>query len=460
MQKDEKSQSEFNDVVGTHVSSEFYLAMNFFNRLNLSSVPYCLLSGYNPLEKKVPSDLDFMVPPRDVTLCGLMIHDFCQENQLRLIQVLEHEVGGVYYVVNWRHAGRELYLALDVCGDYRRRGHIWLRAEGMINRRQIDDAGVYRAAPEDALLYYIIKRTDKNDLGASQIRRLRNLAISSEQRGINRLKPYLGETLTGALLSHLAKGSDEQIIRLLPQLRKRLHRSRPPEITRMDSFVAKVSEMARRWRRWTHPTGMTIAILGPDGSGKSSVIEETLKLIEPAFRKAKTVHLRPRVLNWRSSSVEAITQPHAKMQRGVILSVFKVAYFAMDYVFGWNFLIRPLTRRSTIIVFDRYFHDIVIDPKRFRYGGPMWLVRLISKVVPQPDLIFVLDAPTTVLQSRKTEVPPAETERQRLQYVAITQKGSAFLVDASEPLPSVSQKIAERLLNYLNNRTLARIDSQ
>lgn len=459
MQNDNSLERE-SSCDGPDLSSELRVATDFFHRLNQSALPYCLLSGYDPSANSVASDLDFMVPSRDVTLCGLMIRDFCRERNLRLVQVLEHEVGGLYYVINWCNAAREMYLALDVCGDYRRRGRIWLRADGILARRQIDDAGIYKAFAPDALLYYLIKRSDKNDLGPDQIQRLRNLLLTSGNDGLDRLTPYLGKPLARSVCSRLTDGTDEQIVGLLPLLRAKLLRSQPPDVTRIASLVAWAADGVRRYRRWIKPTGITIAVLGPDGSGKSSAIKEMLKVVEPAFRQTKTMHLRPRLFGSSRSSAEAITQPHGKKNRGALLSIIKILYFAMDYLIGWTFLVVPLTRSSTIIVFDRYFHDLFIDPARFRYGGPMWLIRIVANLIPKPNLVFVLDAPTATLQSRKTEVPSAETERQRSLYASLAHRGFAFLIDASEPLPSVSQQIAEQLLNYLNQRTIARVGNK
>ncbi len=61
------------------------------------------------------------------------------------------------------------------------------------------------------------------------------------------------------------------------------------------------------------------------------------------------------------------------------------------------------------MVFDRYLIDTVIDPKRYRYQGPSWVLRTVWRVVPKPDLVILLDAPAEVLHARKQEVPIEET---------------------------------------------------
>ena len=89
-------------------------------------------------------------------------------------------------------------------------------------------------------------------------------------------------------------------------------------------------------------------------------------------------------------------------------------------------------------MFARYYHDLLADPARYRYGGSLLLARLLGKLLPQPDLVFILDAPADVLQSRKQEVPFEESVRQRTAYRCL--KGEykrAYIIDASVPLDKV-----------------------
>ena len=57
-------------------------------------------------------------------------------------------------------------------------------------------------------------------------------------------------------------------------------------------------------------------------------------------------------------------------------------YILFDYTVGWWIMVRPLLVRSTLVVFDRYYHDLLVNPLRYRYGGPMWLARWIGKLIP------------------------------------------------------------------------------
>jgi adenylate kinase len=75
-----------------------------------------------------------------------------------------------------------------------------------------------------------------------------------------------------------------------------------------------------------------------------------------------------------------------------------------------------LTVKSNLVVFDRYFQDILVDPLRYRYGGPKWLSKLLSRFVPKPNLVIILEADPDIISRRKPEVSTDETRRQSAEY--------------------------------------------
>jgi thymidylate kinase len=200
--------------------------------------------------------------------------------------------------------------------------------------------------------------------------------------------------------------------------------------------------------------------MGPDGSGKSSVIAEYMRGLGPVFAGTARFHLRPYLLRSLSAGQGISTAPHGKKPRGPLPSIAKLLFLWVDYVLGYYLCVRPLLSRSTLVVFDRYYYDLLIDAHRFRYGGPKWLVRLIGALIPTPDLILVLDAPAEVLLARKQEVSAEESARQAAAYRNLVGsplvRGRAVLVDASRPLQQVVQECKDQTLILLARRTAKR----
>jgi thymidylate kinase len=190
-----------------------------------------------------------------------------------------------------------------------------------------------------------------------------------------------------------------------------------------------------------------VVFLGPDGCGKSSVIEQLQSRLSGKFPILEVFHLRPR---WGRGGVRQgppVVDPHNLPPRSATLSFVKLVYLALDYnlVNLWRCL-DWATRSPRLIIFDRYYHDILVDPRRYRYGAPMWLARWFARLVPTPDLWIVLDAPADVIHLRKQEVSLAETARQCQAFRRLVDGfPNAHVVDATVPMDGVVRS-AEALI--------------
>jgi hypothetical protein len=152
-------------------------------------------------------------------------------------------------------------------------------------------------------------------------------------------------------------------------------------------------------------------------------------------RAVKMRHLKPRfVAVLRGQPVTIVVDPHAKPPRSALLSLVKILVWLMEEWYA-NFFHE---KKTTLLICDRYYHDLLVDPIRYRYGGPLWTARLVGNLMPQPKLWILLDAPAEVLQARKQEVPAEETARQCHAYLAFVRKQREHvIIDASQPLDRV-----------------------
>lgn len=199
---------------------------------------------------------------------------------------------------------------------------------------------------------------------------------------------------------------------------------------------------------------MKIVVLGPDGAGKSSVINGILGKLNQGGRVVKMRHLKPRpAFPMRGDPATINPDPHGKPPRSALTSVAKIILWLMEEWYANLFQ----DKKEELLICDRYYHDLLVDPIRYRYGGPLWIARLAGKLIPQPMLWVLLDAPTEVLQARKQEVSLEETARQRQAYLSLVQKQRNYvIVDASQPLgkviTDVEHDIAEAVAEYKDNR--------
>lgn len=187
-----------------------------------------------------------------------------------------------------------------------------------------------------------------------------------------------------------------------------------------------------------------IAFLGCDGSGKSTVIASVSGNLTAAGTLVTTGHWRPKpFVPAGSGTPSAADDPHGQNPRGLAASIVKLAWLWLNWWVAWFLHLGNRSRRG-VLIFDRYHGDLLADPARYRYGGPMWLARLACHLMPQPALVFFLDAPPEVLLSRKREVSEASLLASRSRYLSLCATSRRFQVI------NVDRKVEEVVADVLS----------
>jgi thymidylate kinase len=141
-----------------------------------------------------------------------------------------------------------------------------------------------------------------------------------------------------------------------------------------------------------------------------------------------------------------------------LASLAKIGFWAADYTLGYWVDVLPRLLRSTLVLFDRYYYDVTVDPRRYRYGGPVWVAYLLGRIIPAPDVLVLLDTPPHVAQARKQEVAVEETVRQRKAYTRLVGRVKVGLtIDGAAPLEVVVARTGDAILRHLAARTARRL---
>jgi thymidylate kinase len=188
-----------------------------------------------------------------------------------------------------------------------------------------------------------------------------------------------------------------------------------------------------------------VAILGADGAGKSSVIDVVVDRLATHGVEVDYHHWCPKLRDTGEESVVNI-DPHGQKPRNAIVSNIKLFYLLIIWRYSFLRKIKKVRKAGSLVLFDRYYQDILADPRRYRFSGSILLTKLIFWLMPKPDKVFLLNASPDVLLSRKREVEPNVLKGIVSRYrIIIESNPRGVLIDASQPIAKVAEDVLGEL---------------
>ena len=200
------------------------------------------------------------------------------------------------------------------------------------------------------------------------------------------------------------------------------------------------------------PTGFSIGFTGPDGSGKTTVIELLIELLGDVFRKAHACyHFRPTLFGnlgevAHSAGVKQhvdrdYSNPHRGGKTGISSSLLRLIYYSTDYILGYWVKVKSVVRLTRIVIFDRYYTDIICDSRRSRiYLNPKFLYGFGKLFIPSLDYNILLTASSNTILSRKCELDKEgiDSINSKIDFLA-GKKGYYKVLNESTPGKAVAE---------------------
>ena len=148
-----------------------------------------------------------------------------------------------------------------------------------------------------------------------------------------------------------------------------------------------------------------ISFMGVDGSGKTTLAKNIHRII----KNSKYLHLKPYIIFQDKRTV--IKNPHNQKKSSFTISLLRLFTWLISYkIFFFQNKIKK------IYFFDRYAHDILIDPLRYKHNSSQILTKFILSFFPKPDLWIFLNSSLKTIKSRKMELSDSELKRQITDY--------------------------------------------
>ena len=382
---------------------------SLFDRLNEAKLGYAVLRGYEDLPNSSKGDIDMAVLPSDRDQIALIIQKVAVQYGGKV--VVDYIGSGRFIRILGCHQSEWWGTAIDLFGHIEYRGVEYIRCQKIIERGK-NHGSIRVADDEDAMIVALVKELISN--GRSRKNYL------SEARGIwvkrgDSCLHLLSETLSENTLSDLVGALSTEGDNL-----KSLVVSLRADVIRRGNYGLKIANLWSRLKRLWHTPGISVAVMGTDGAGKTTVIEAIRPVLEKALHSPiHYEHLRP---NWiprlgkiagRNDTGQVVDNPHGQSPSGMLGSLVRLSYYAVDYYLGyWVKIHMMLAKGPRIALFDRYYYDFILDPIRMRIALPSWLIKLVMLGAPKPSLILCLGAEPEMIFARKPETSLQEVSRQ------------------------------------------------
>lgn len=204
-------------------------------------------------------------------------------------------------------------------------------------------------------------------------------------------------------------------------------------------------------------TGFSVGFTGPDGSGKTTVIDLLLERLAPVFRTAhKYYHFRPALFGNLGEVAHSAglkkevdrdySKPHRGGKTGTLSSLARLLYYSLDYIVGYYVKVKTVTRITRIVIFDRYYTDIICDSRRSRiYLNYKFLYGFGKLFIPSLDYNILLTASTDTILARKKELDEEGIRmiNEKIDYLA-DKKGYKKILNEQTPEVAVAE-----ILSYI-----------
>ncbi len=437
-----------NMTAKTGVTESLFLG-EMFRYINNSGIGYCVLRNHEHLPNSTGgSDLDIAVLQSDRDELAGEIKAIASKYSGETI--VDYLGSGRFIRILGCYKGEWWGLAIDLFGSIEYRGVEYLSVSKIIER-----AYEYRcikvASDDDGVIIALIKELISN--GKSRKGYLAEAREIWTRKGNECLDLYsdtLGKN-TLEFIKEVLACEDASVDNLVIALRL--------DVLSKGNAWEKLYNLWTRIRRLWNPPGISVAILGTDGAGKTTVIEAIRPILEKSLHSSVHYeHLRP---NWiprlgkvagKSNTGEVVEDPHGQKPSGFFGSLVRLGYYAIDYYIGYWIKIHPkLAKGAKLALFDRYYHDFLLDPLRMRLKLPQWLIKLVFIGVPQPQLILCMGADPEVIYTRKPETSLKEVTKQVKKLSRLCKSNSrAVWIDTGESVDKSFNKSLNAIVRVMS----------
>ena len=427
-----------------------------FDELKRTGIEYCVERNYEDLPYHVDNDVDIVVREDQFSKFHDILLKVARLRGWSLIMNIK-SCGGARCYFGHFGSGQMHLLRIDPVHRLHWKGMDFISAEHVLADRVPHNAFYIPSAGAEAAISLLLRLVYHGYVKESYKEHIRNLVNTEPHVFSSIISHKFGDKWATEFLERVNKSDWDGIQSSTSTLRRRLffgNLCRRP----IGQVLDWIRYMTNRMQRFFNPVGLFVVMLGPDGSGKSTVANKLVLNLKPIFQteRAKILHWRPGLLppirrlfgHRNGKEDEDFTRPHQAKPYSRPVSLMRFLYYTMDFILGYYSKVHFMKAKGMLVVIDRYYYDFLVDAYRYRLDLPDWFLRLFLKVIPRPDMVFYLHCNPEILRERKKELSVEELNRQVDEFQKLLHKlPNSIGVDANRSLYEVVNEVTRTLLD-------------
>jgi len=409
-----------------------------FDELEHSKAEYCVLRNYANLPASTEHDVDILISKAQAQKTEQIITMLTKKFGIEIIRIDQRFSFKKYFLLTKEdNCTAHSLLELDIFTALQWRSISYIpTSTALKNRERYNEFWVESITFEASISLF------KELLGIGELGTLRTAPrnkariTQSVKTHPQKLAELLKDTLSPKLGNALFKSIQEQDWDAVVSLRHKVISTLILKKVQTTPLAVISDWLSFLWGhlydKLISPPGMMICIIGPDGSGKTTLskgIEEALhrKWLPTLFSATRNYHgganIFPELLSVYNHLRHLMRQPKRKRNLNITpsesldappLSFFRamlnMLYYGFEYFLAYPQIIRAKSK-GQFIIFDRYFTDYYVI-QSFK-EIPDFVFKILFKIVPKPDLLLYLEAEPNIICTRKPELRPEQVAHQQ-----------------------------------------------
>lgn len=424
---------------------------------------FVVMNKYEDMPNSIPSDIDLDIHQNDFENLDKVISNLSRKTGLIITQKIWHHYRKCAYILTPLNVNKPFRLQLDFFSDFSFKNTPLLLPFEEIQSRTRKHGRFTIPDYDIEYVFLLMRRICKNDFNESHVKIINKVLLSGDKEQIKKYsEQYFGKKYSEIIYNAILC-NDHKILELnRNKFWKKLKTYSKIKTFGFYKIKYILSEVWRKIYRINYPIGLSVALLSPDGGGKSTVFSKLEYLCWGSFHGIEKKYFRPRlfknigsynILNPTTES-ESNVDPHNVKLDNPLKSLLRFIFYNFDFLLGYLFIVKPATIKKKLVVFDRYYFDYFVDLHRYKLDLPMFIPKIFQFMIPQPSITFILNGSAEEFYNRKQELSIDELQRQIKSYVKLSSNiENAVIIDGNQKVNDVAEKITSIILAHKATQT-------